>query len=40
MRLLEREGVRFEVREYEADESDLAAERVAAQIGLAPECVF
>jgi Cys-tRNA(Pro)/Cys-tRNA(Cys) deacylase len=40
MRLLEREGVRFEVREYEVDESDLAAERVAAQIGLAPEWVF
>ena len=40
MRLLEREGVRFEVREYEVDESDLAAERVAAQIGLPPEQVF
>ena len=40
MRLLEREGVGYDVRTYEVDESDLAAERVARLIGLATEQVF
>jgi Cys-tRNA(Pro)/Cys-tRNA(Cys) deacylase len=33
-RMLERLGIRFELREYEVDESDLSAENVAAKVGL------
>jgi Cys-tRNA(Pro)/Cys-tRNA(Cys) deacylase len=33
-RILERLGIRFELREYEVDESDLSAENVAAKVGL------
>jgi Cys-tRNA(Pro)/Cys-tRNA(Cys) deacylase len=33
-RILQRLGVRFELREYEVDESDLSAENVAAKVGL------
>jgi Cys-tRNA(Pro)/Cys-tRNA(Cys) deacylase len=40
MRLLDRAGIRYEVREYEVDPEDLAAETVAARIGLPPEQVF
>lgn len=40
MRLLDRLGVRYQLREYEIDPEDLAAETVAAKIGLPPEQVF
>ncbi len=33
-RILERLGIRFELREYEVDESDLSAENVAVKVGL------
>jgi Cys-tRNA(Pro)/Cys-tRNA(Cys) deacylase len=39
-RLLDRLGIRYELREYEVDPEDLAAESVAAKIGLPPEQVF
>ena len=39
-RLLDRLGIRYELREYGADPNDLAAETVAAKIGLPPEQVF
>ena len=39
-RLLDQLGIRFELRQYEVDEQDLAAETVAAKIGLPPEQVF
>lgn len=39
-RLLESHGIPFEVREYEVDPDDLAAESVAMKIGLPPEQVF
>ena len=40
VRLLEGLGVQYELREYEVDPDDLAAETVAAKIGLPPEQVF
>lgn len=40
VRLLERPGVPFELREYEVDPEDLAAETVARKVGLPPEQVF
>jgi Cys-tRNA(Pro)/Cys-tRNA(Cys) deacylase len=40
VRLLERQGIPFELREYEVDPDDLAAETVARKIGLPPERVF
>jgi Cys-tRNA(Pro)/Cys-tRNA(Cys) deacylase len=40
IRLLEREGVAFEIRAYDVDESDLAVERAADKLGMAPETVF
>ena len=40
MRLLDRLAVRYELREYEVDPEDLAAETVAAKIGLPAEQVF
>jgi Cys-tRNA(Pro)/Cys-tRNA(Cys) deacylase len=40
VRLLERLGVPFELREYEVDPTDLAAETVARKIGLPLEKVF
>ncbi|AGA25101.1 Cys-tRNA(Pro) deacylase [Singulisphaera acidiphila] len=40
VRLLERQGIRFELREYEFDPEDLAAETVARKVGLPPEQVF
>ena len=40
VRLLETLGVQYELREYEVDPGDLAAETVAAKIGLPPEQVF
>lgn len=39
-RLLDQLGIGYELREYEVDPSDLAAETVAAKIGLPPEQVF
>ena len=39
-RLLDQLGIPYELREYEVDLNDLAAETVAAKIGLPPEQVF
>jgi Cys-tRNA(Pro)/Cys-tRNA(Cys) deacylase len=39
-RLLDQMGIRYELRTYEVDIDDLAAETVAAKIGLPPEQVF
>lgn len=39
-RILDREGIPYELREYEVDESDLSAPRVAEKIGMPPEQVF
>lgn len=39
-RILDREGVRYELRTYEVDESDLSAPHVAEAIGMPPEQVF
>jgi Cys-tRNA(Pro)/Cys-tRNA(Cys) deacylase len=40
VRLLDQLGIQYELREYEVDPEDLAAETVAAKIGLPPEQVF
>jgi Cys-tRNA(Pro)/Cys-tRNA(Cys) deacylase len=40
VRLLDTLGVSYQLREYEVDPEDLAAETVAAKIGLPPEQVF
>lgn len=40
VRLLEAEGIVYDLIEYEVDPDDLAAESVAAKIGLPPEQVF
>ena len=40
MRLLDRLGLHYEVREYNVDESDLSAESVATKIGMPEEQVF
>ncbi len=40
VRLLDSLGVRYELREYEVDPDDLAAETVARKVGLPPEQVF
>ena len=39
-RMLDREGVRYELRTYEVDEDDLSAPHVAEAIGMPPEQVF
>ena len=39
-RLLDRVGIRYELREYEVDENDLSAPHVAAAVGMPPEQVF
>jgi Cys-tRNA(Pro)/Cys-tRNA(Cys) deacylase len=39
-RLLDQLGITYELREYEVDPDDLAAETVAAKIGFPPEQVF
>ena len=39
-RLLDQMAIHYELREYEVDPNDLAAETVAAKIGLPPEQVF
>ena len=40
VRLLDRLGIRYELREYEVDPEDLAAETVAAKLGMPAEQVF
>src|SRR3954447_23473092 len=40
LRLLDRLGIRYELREYEVDPDDLAAETVARKLGLPPEQMF
>ncbi len=40
VRLLDQLGIHYELREYEVDENDLAAESVATKIGLPPGQVF
>ena len=40
VRLLDQLGIQYELRTYEVDPDDLAAETVAAKIGLPPEQVF
>jgi Cys-tRNA(Pro)/Cys-tRNA(Cys) deacylase len=40
VRLLDSLGVQYELREYEVDPEDLAAETVAAKVGMPPEQVF
>lgn len=40
VRLLDQLKIHYELREYEVDPEDLAAETVAAKIGMAPEQVF
>ncbi len=39
-RLLDQLGIKYELREYEVDRDDLAAETVAVKIGFPPEQVF
>ena len=39
-RLLDQMGIHYELRAYDVDPNDLAAETVAAKIGLPPEQVF
>jgi Cys-tRNA(Pro)/Cys-tRNA(Cys) deacylase len=39
-RVLDRLGIKYELREYEVDPDDLSAETVAAKVGLPPEQVF
>jgi len=39
-RILDREGVHYELRTYEVDENDLSAPHVAEAIGMPPEQVF
>ena len=40
VRLLDQLGIAYELREYDVDPEDLAAETVAAKVGLPPEQVF
>jgi Cys-tRNA(Pro)/Cys-tRNA(Cys) deacylase len=40
VRMLERAGVQYEVREYPVDEQDLSAPHVAEAVGMPPEQVF
>lgn len=39
-RLLDQQGIAYELKEYEVDPDDLAAESVARKIGMPPEQVF
>jgi Cys-tRNA(Pro)/Cys-tRNA(Cys) deacylase len=39
-RILDAAGIGYELREYEVDEDDLSAPRVAEKIGMPPEQVF
>jgi len=40
VRLLDRLGIRYELRSYDVDPDDLAAETVARKVGMPPEQVF
>ena len=40
IRILDQLGISYELREYDVDPNDLAAETVAANIGMPPEQVF
>jgi Cys-tRNA(Pro)/Cys-tRNA(Cys) deacylase len=40
VRILDKLGITYELRDYEVDPNDLAAESVAEKIGLPPEQVF
>ena len=40
VRLIEQQGIRYELREYECSEDDFDAVSVAHKIGMAPESVF
>ncbi len=40
VRVLDRLGIRYELREYEVDPDDLSAGTVAAKIGIPPEQLF
>ncbi|MFN7924241.1 MAG: Cys-tRNA(Pro) deacylase [Bryobacteraceae bacterium] len=40
IRQLDKLGIHYELREYEVDPNDLAAETVAAKVGMPPEQVF
>jgi Cys-tRNA(Pro)/Cys-tRNA(Cys) deacylase len=40
LRILDAAGIHYELREYQVDEDDLSAPRVAEKIGLPPEQVF
>ena len=40
VRVLDRLGIKYELREYQVDPNDLSAETVAAKIGLPPDQVF
>jgi Cys-tRNA(Pro)/Cys-tRNA(Cys) deacylase len=39
-RVLDRLGIKYELREYEVDPNDLSAETVATKVGLPPEQLF
>ncbi|MCM2317417.1 MAG: Cys-tRNA(Pro) deacylase, partial [Thermoanaerobaculia bacterium] len=39
-RILDSLGIAYEIREYEVDPDDLAAESVARKVGMPPEQVF
>jgi len=39
-RVLDRLGIKYELRDYEVDPGDLSAETVAAKVGLPPEQLF
>ncbi len=38
--MLDRLGIRYELRSYDVDPDDLAAETIAQEIGMSPEHVF
>jgi hypothetical protein len=40
VRLLDRLGIRYELRTYDVDPDDLAAETIAQKIGMSPDQVF
>lgn len=40
VRILDREGISYELREYEVNEDDMSAPHVAEAIGMPPEQVF
>lgn len=40
IRILDQLGIPYELREYDVDPNDLAAETVAAKVGMPPEQVF